>query len=535
EVRSSVTFSISDLPNIENITLTGTDKIDGTGNTGNNILNGNSNDNILNGLGGNDTLIGGFGNDTYIVDTAAVTLTELADTGIDEVRSSVTFSISDLPNIENITLTGTDKIDGTGNTDNNILNGNSNNNTLNGLSGNDTLDGQGGADILAGGLGDDTYIVDSTIDTIIELSGEGIDTVQSAALSYTLGGTSSLENLTLIGAAQNGTGNSANNILTGNSDNNVLTGLGGNDTLNGQGGTDTLIGGFGNDIYIVDTPTATITELAGQGIDEIRSSITFSISSLLNVENLTLTGANKIDGTGNDKNNILIGNSNDNALYGLNGNDTLDGQDGIDTLAGGLGSDTYIVDSTTDTIIELSGQGTDIVHSSVTLQLIPNVENLILTGINAIDGTGNTATNRITGNDNANTLNGGGGKDTLDGGSGNDILIGDIGADTLIGGEGSDIFKYLTLGQSNLANLDTIIDFVSTIDIIDLGTLDANTTIAGNNAFIFIGNSPFSAAGQVRYDSVAGLLEANINANLAADFQILLTGAPILIESDLVL
>ena len=110
-----------------------------------------------------------------------------------------------------------------------------------------------------------------------------------------------VEALTLTGtAAINGTGNALNNTVTGNSAANVLDADGGDDTLNGGAGADTLIGGTGNDTlvgglgddtYVVDGLADVVTELAGQGTDEIRSSVTFSLLTVANVENLTLTGS----------------------------------------------------------------------------------------------------------------------------------------------------------------------------------------------------------------------------------------------------
>ncbi|MDB9436854.1 calcium-binding protein [Dolichospermum lemmermannii CS-548] len=111
------------------------------GGSGNDFLYGGSGNDVLDGGADIDTLIGGTGNDTYIVDSTTDTITENVNEGTDTIQSSVTFSIANLPNIENLTLTGTAAINGTGNAGNNVIIGNAGNNTLNGGAGNDTLIG----------------------------------------------------------------------------------------------------------------------------------------------------------------------------------------------------------------------------------------------------------------------------------------------------------------------------------------------------------------------------------------------------------
>lgn len=176
----------------------------------------------------------------------------------------------------------------------------------------------------------------------------------------------------------------------------------------------------------------------------ITDTLTAGVTTVLpaNVENLTLTGAAAINGTGNAGNNVITGNT---------GNNILNGGAGVDTLIGGLGNDTYIVDTATDTITELAGGGTDTIQSSVTYTIaaLNNVENLTLTGAAAINGTGNAGNNVITGNSGNNILNGGAGIDTLTGGTGNDIFL----------------FQF---SQSTVANPDRINDFAINSDKIDL-------------------------------------------------------------------
>jgi Ca2+-binding RTX toxin-like protein len=460
-VSSSVTYTLGSTSNLENLTLTGTTAINGTGNTLNNTITGNTANNTLSGGTGIDTLVGGAGDDTYIVDTTTDTLTENLSQGTDSVSSSVTYTLGN--NLENLTLTGTTAIDGTGNALNNTITGNTANNTLSGGTGNDTM---------TGGTGNDTYIVDALGDTVTETSTTltEIDSVESN-FTYTLG--SNLENLTLTGTtAINGTGNALNNTITGNTANN---------TLSGAAGIDTLIGGDGDDTYIVDTTTDTLTENTSEGTDSVSSSVTYTLGSTSNLENLTLTGTTAINGTGNALNNTITGNTANNNLTGGDGDDSLSGGTGNDTMTGGVGNDTYVVDAAGDTITENASEGTDTVSSSITYTLGSNLENLTLTGTTAINGTGNDLNNTITGNSANNTLSGAAGIDTLIGGAGDDTYLVDATTEILTenSNQGTDSVSSsvtYTLGN-NLENLT----LTGTTGINGTGN-DLNNTITGNTA-----------------------------------------------------
>ncbi|MDD1608729.1 MAG: hypothetical protein LUQ18_09605, partial [Methylococcaceae bacterium] len=388
-VNSTLSYTLS--ANIENLILTGSVAINGTGNALNNQLTGNSADNILGGGAGVDTMIGGVGNDTYGVDNSSDVVVENAGEGTDIV-SSVAASYTLAANVENLRLAGTAAINGTGNGLNNQITGNSANNVLDGLA---------GADTMLGGVGDDSYTVDNTGDVVTENAGEGSDTVNSI-ISYTL--TTDVENLFLTGnAVINGTGNALNNQLTGNSADNVL---------GGGAGVDTMTGGLGNDTYGVNDTNDVVVENAGEGTDTV-SSVAASYTLAANVENLRLAGTAAINGTGNTLNNQLTGNSADNVLGG---------GAGVDTMIGGLGNDTYGVDNSSDVVVENAGEGTDTVSSvAASYTLAANVENLRLAGTAAINGTGNAQDNQLTGNSANNTLTGG---------EGADILIGGLGKDT---------------------------------------------------------------------------------------------------------
>lgn len=227
------------LSNVENATLTSSVAFNLTGNGDANILTGNAAANTLDGGAGIDTLLGLGGDDTYLVDNASDVVDETGGGGTDLIKSSVTYDLSNgsfvIGTVENLTLTGSSAINGTGNASDNMLTGNSGNNTLTGNNGNDTLDGGAGNDTLVGGAGNDTYVVDSASDVVTEAASGGTDLVQSS-VNWTLG--TEVENLTLTGSAATATGNTLANTIVGNDSANTLSGKEANDTLTGGAGAD---------------------------------------------------------------------------------------------------------------------------------------------------------------------------------------------------------------------------------------------------------------------------------------------------------
>ena len=191
-------------------------------------------------------------------------------------------------------------------------------------------------------------------------------------------------------------------------------------------------------------------------------------------------------------NDFIYGSSSGDVLLGYAGNDYLDGRAGADTMRGGLGNDTYIVDNAGDRVEEAASAGTDTVRSSITYTLTSNVENLVLTGTGAINGTSNGLNNIITGNAAANTLNGGvgAGNDNLNGGGGNDRLIGGNGNDNLNGRSGADTLIGIALTDSTLGR--------GTIDVLTGGS-ENDLFILGNASGVFYSDGFTSTSGRGDY------------------------------------
>jgi Ca2+-binding RTX toxin-like protein len=455
--------------NVENLTLTGSATA-GTGNSLNNAIVGNAQNNRLSSSSGNDTLdggagadtmTGGSGNDTYTADNAGDSIVEAAGGGTDTVIVNRSFTLAS--NLENLTLNGS-AVNGIGNAVANIIVGNDFANRLEGRDGDDRLEGGAGTDTMIGGNGNDTFVVDKSADSVTELAGGGTDSVLSG-VSYTL--SANLENLTLTGSATAGTGNSGANTITGNAVNNRLTGGAGNDAIDGAAGSDTMIGGTGDDTFGVDNLGDVVSESSGAGNDTVRSSLqNYTLAS--NVENLVLGGSSSINGAGNSLANTITGN---------NAANLLDGGSGADRMIGLAGNDSYVVNTGSDVIVEAANGGTDTVRSSISFTLGVNLERLVLTGGNAINGTGNSLANQLTGNSAAN------------------VLAGGAGSDRLAGGAGRDIFHF-----DSRAGSDTITDFRSADDTFRFsqGTLrigDGDRTV--DNGLVFSGYGNFSVSAEV--------------------------------------
>lgn len=263
-----------------------------------------------------------------------------------------------------------------------------------------------------------------------------------------------------------------------------------------------------------------VTDGTGTGTALVKS-FTGAVSPLFE-----LHGTDRIGSPGGD---TLIGDVRANSLLGRGGNDWLEGNAGADTLNGGVGADTmlggagndtYTVDSAGDQVVEstkfggtVNAGGTDVVNASLSYTLPTFVEQLVLTGSTAINGTGNAGANTITGNSASNVLRGYAGADSLVGAGGDDKLYGGLGKDTLHGGLGADTFMFDT-GATPTGNVDQIQGFERGSDRIGLdddifGALGVTGTSTGAalDASRFVsGTAALDADDRIIYDQSTGTL-----------------------------
>lgn len=479
---------------------------------GDDVLSGLAGGDLLAGGDGNDTLSGGDGNDSLIGDAGNDTLhggAGLDIVGYGDAPAGVTVNLGNgvaqdtggagidtliLGTIENLL----------GSLHNDILTGDGADNVLIGLAGDDTLTGGNGNDLLLDGVGDDVLTGGSGQDTASYGTATGavaVDLTIGVAQNTVGAGSDTLTSI------ENLSGSDFGDVLRGDGADNVLSGWIGNDALNGGVGNDTLIGGVGDDTLNggIGTDTASYTDrtagvTVNLGLAGAQNTVGAGLDTLVSIENLT----------GSNFNDILIGNSGNNVLEGLAGDDVLNGGGGNDTAS-------Y---STTPTGVTVSlllagaqstvGAGTD---------TLSNFENIL----------GSKFSDSLTGSAGNNVFSGLAGNDTLKGGAGDDLLVGGAGRDALNGGVGNDTFDYNVVTESPVgAGRDVISGFAGAGavlgDRIDLTTIDANSVVAGNQAFIFGGSF---TAGHLRY--VGGVLQGNTDGDVAAEFEIQLVGSPALV------
>jgi len=346
-----------------------------------------------------------------------------------------------------------------------------------------------------------TGILGIALNTVIEaaLAGSGDDQILGNAAHNRLegnGGDDSLQGVagqdTLLGGAGHDSlsGGADNDLLGGGTGHDTLAGDEGADSLFGSEGDDTLMGGAGHDL------------LGGGGDDDLLGG---------GAGNDSLYGA-----TGGDR---LFGAAGQDSLFGEAGHDLLYGGADQDLLNGGSGHDSLYGEAGDDTLMGESGN--DVLGGGAGNDLLGG-------------GGGHDA---LYGADGADQLYGAAGHDSLSGGAGADTLTGGSGVDLLTGGAGADLFDFNLTSDSHVGARDRIADFQIGVDRVDLAGIDANSGLAGNQAFSFIDSAGFSAAGQLRFvtNGSDGFALSDVNGDGAQDWVILLTGVTNMSAADFIL
>ncbi len=503
-----VSFSLADVAEVEN--LTGYSNAGGTltGNGLANVVTGAGGNDVIDGGTGADTMRGGGGNDLYFVDNAGDSIVENAGEGIDEIRTGLaSYSLVGLANVETLTATSSIAHD---------FRGNSGNNLITGGAGNDILRlYDGGDDTVFGGAGSDNiFFIGSLTAADVVNGGSETDTLvlQGPYGSLTLtGNVTQIENVSILGGNNTNFGESGTNrydyVLTTN-DANFAAGLqvringaalleGEDFTFDGSAetdakfvvfggkGVDTLTGGLGNDIffYAEDGRFASgDTVNGGAGYDGmfLRGNYTIDFNApgytglFTNIENLTLTSASD------------------------------------ERYARGGGSE-FDYNLTLSNAIVKPGE-----TLTVSGALLMSTETMILDASQEADG--------------LLRLFGGRANDTLKGGANADLIHGNLGADSLTGNGGADVFRFDLAAESSSGSMDQILDFTPGTDKVDLTRIDANSLVAGDQAFSWIGSSAFSGtAGELRAEHLGGtgwLLQGDTDGNGTADLVVMLTLPP---------
>ena len=527
---------------------------------GNDTVTGNAANNVIEGGVGNDTLTGGLGTDTLHGGDGNDTITSDGDTGVynGDAGNDTMFSgfggetmdggtgidlidhtIYDSDYVFNMT-TGLTQFIGESYANfehtrmgdgNDTVTGNAADNVIEGGVGHDTLIGGSGVDTLHGGDGDDTITSDG--DTGVYNGDAGNDTMFSGFGGETMDGGTGIDlidhtiydsdyvfNMTtgltqFIGESyanfEHTRMGDGNDTVTGNAADNVIEGGVGHDTLIGGSGVDTLHGGDGDDTITSDGDTGVYNGNAGNdtmfsgvgnefmdggvGIDLIDHAswdgdYVFDMSTGLTnwVGETYLNFEQARMGDGND---TVTGNAADNVIEGGVGNDTLSGVDGNDILEGGAGDDSLDGGAGTDTASYLSAA----VGVTVNLALAGG-QNTVGAGIDTLSNVEN-----LQGSNFGDTLTGNGAGNLLFGGDGNDQLDGGTGADTLNGGDDDDLYLVDHVGDVAAEDFN---DFPGGVDSVQssvthtlgfgiehltlTGTAVINGTGNGNNNTI-LGNS----------------------------------------------
>ena len=276
-------------------------------------------------------------------------------------------------------------------------------------------------------------------------------------------------------------GGTGDDFIRAQAGDDVIHGEAGRDVLDGGTGADVMYGGADNDIYYVDQADDVVSEEGGDGVDTVKSKISYTLGD--DLENLWLQkGSDALTGTGNDLRNMIVGNALDNVIDGRDGNDNLIAGAGDDTVFGGEGHDKL---HGGDGVDELWGQGgNDKLH-------------------------GGAGADTVYGGVGDDTLCPGLGDDVMYGGAGNDLLSGNAGADTAYGGNGNDVYKVSDA-------FDTIVEYED--EGHDVVHARADMVLSDNVEDVFLfGSADYNATGNADANRILGNSGDNILSGLGGN------------------
>jgi Ca2+-binding RTX toxin-like protein len=502
------------------------------GGDGIDALYGGARDDWLQGGKGADTINGGAGSDTVsYADAPGAIIAEMYftdDSTTDGKIHAGEWGYDSLVSIENVEGSAFDD----------SLYGDERSNTLWGMGGNDRLEGdaggtpQGSYDYLLGGAGNDTVVIgtfDSAfggadVDTASFVGGPvfinyNSNTFQIGGLGFELyefeiyNGTGGVD--TLYGAGHGET------VNFGAGDD-VVYAQGGDDFIYIDAGTDIMDGGAGRDTMVftramvADWQAGVLDAYIGADAWANWEAIQGSAGDDRIGTNSWGFAVELRGGAGNDVLATGVAGVVGDTLLGEEGNDQLNGGAGADVMRGGAGNDVYVIDTAADVVDEsVAGSGgSDTVQAGFSFSLaasatlLGQVENLVLLGGAAINGTGNALANTLMGNSGANTLQGLAGNDVLDGGAGADILRGGAGDDTYVVGSATDVVDESVAGSGGIDTVRAWFGF----------SLAASARLLGQvENLVLLGGAGINGTGNAAANSLVGNSGANTLQGLAGN------------------
>lgn len=381
---------------------------------------------------------------------------------------------------------GNDTISGGSRTDyifggdgNDSIAGGGGHDSLNGGEGNDYIFGGAGDDRIHGGTGRNNLIGDKGNDVIIS-GGTSGSTMRGGSGSDMIRGYGGIDTI-LAGSGHDRIYVGGNkNVVSGNEGNDLIKATGAGNKLDGGSGNDSVFGGAGRD-----------SVFGGVGDDRVHGGGGNDLVTGHDGNDMLYGDDGNDHVIGMNGNDLVMGGRGNDIVWGQDGNDTMRGHVGNDSLRGGAGRDTMHGDDGNDEM--LGGTGRDKLYGGLGDDFMSgNEDNDTVFGDDGddrIEGSsgndlldGGNGNDRVMGGSGHDVVQGAAGSDVLGGGDGNDTLHGGVGNDTLTGGAGEDVFVFVPHSSPGVQS-DTITDFQTGVDVIDLSDIAASIVWMGTSGF----------------------------------------------------